>query len=109
MADDNIVEDDVSDTAHLYEGKKVSSAPPSRRKAAGRLKSATEIPKDAIPEVHVPTVIESFFGGPIVNTTKFLPPDRMVASLQMGSAGVLMMLSLLTFMVTPVAGLLGLH
>ena len=104
MADDNTVEDDVSDTAHLYEGKKVSSAPPSRRKAAGRLKSATEIPKDAIPEVHVPTVIESFFGGPIVNTTKFLPPDRMVASLQMGSAGVLMMLSLLTFMVTPVSG-----
>jgi len=104
VADDNIVEDDVSDTAHLYEGKKVSSAPPSRRKAAGRLKSATEIPKDAIPEVHVPTVIESFFGGPIVNTTKFLPPDRMVASLQMGSAGVLMMLSLLTFMVTPVSG-----
>ena len=104
MADDNTVEDDVSDTAHLYEGKRVSSAPPSRRKAAGRLKSATEIPKDAIPEVHVPTVIESFFGGPIVNTTKFLPPDRMVASLQMGSAGVLMMLSLLTFMVTPVSG-----
>ncbi|SVA28778.1 uncharacterized protein METZ01_LOCUS81632, partial [marine metagenome] len=104
VADDNTAEDDVSDTAHLYEGKKVSSAPPSRRKAAGRLKSATEIPRDAIPEVHVPTVIESFFGGPIVNTTKFLPPDRMVASLQMGSAGVLMMLSLLTFMVTPVSG-----
>ena len=104
MTDDNTAEDDVSDTAHLYEGKKVSSAPPSRMKAAGRLKSATEIPRDAIPEVHVPTVIESFFGGPIVNTTKFLPPDRMVASLQMGSAGVLMMLSLLTFMVTPVSG-----
>ena len=104
MADDNTAEDDVSDTAHLYEGKKVSSAPPSRRKAAGRLKSATEIPRDAIPEVHVPTVIESFFGGPIVNTTKFLPPDRMVASLQMGSAGVLLILSLLTFMVTPVSG-----
>ena len=104
MTDDNTAEDDVSDTAHLYEGKKVSSAPPSRMKAAGRLKSATEIPRDAIPEVHVPTVIESFFGGPIVNTTKFLPPDRMVASLQMGSAGVLMMLSLLTIMVTPVSG-----
>jgi hypothetical protein len=104
VADDNTAKDDVSDTAHLYEGKKVSSAPPSRRKAAGRLKSATEIPRDAIPEVHVPTIIESFFGGPIVNTTKFLPPDRMVASLQMGSAGVLMMLSLLTFMVTPVSG-----
>ena len=104
MADDNTAGDDVSDTAHLYEGKKVSSAPPSRRKAAGRLKSATEIPRDAIPEVHVPTVIESFFGGPIVNTTKFLPPDRMVASLQMGSAGALLILCILTFMVTPVSG-----
>jgi hypothetical protein len=104
VADNSSTEGEVSDTAHLYEGKKVSSAPPSRKKAAGRLKSATEIPKDAIPEVHVPTVIESFFGGPIVNTTKFLPPDRMVASLQMGSAGVLIMLSLLTFMVTPVSG-----
>jgi hypothetical protein len=104
VTDDNTAEDDVSDTAHLYEGKKVSSAPPSRMKAAGRLKSATEIPRDAIPEVHVPTVIESFFGGPIVNTMKFLPPDRMVASLQMGSAGVLMMLGLLTIMVTPVSG-----
>ena len=39
-----------------------------------------------------------------MNTTKFLPPDRMVSSLQMGSAGVLMVLSLLTFMVTPVSG-----
>lgn len=104
MTDDNTAEDDVSDTAHLYEGKKVSSAPPSRMKAAGRLKSATEIPRDAIPEVHVPTVIESFFGGPIVNTTKFLPPDRMVASLQMGSAGALLILCILTFMVTPVSG-----
>ena len=93
----------TSDTA-LYEGKPISSAPPSRRKAAGRLKSSTEIPKDAIPDVHVPTVIEAFFGGPIVNTTKFLPPDRMVASLQMGSAGVLLILSMLTFMVTPVSG-----
>ena len=90
MADDNTTEDGVSDTAHLYEGKTVSSAPPSRRKAAGRLKSSTEIPKDAVPEVHVPTIIESFFGGPIVNTTKFLPPDRMVASLQMGAAGTLL-------------------
>lgn len=104
MADGNATEGGDSDTAHLYEGKKVSSAPPSRKKAAGRLKSSTEIPKDAIPEVHVPTVIESFFGGPIVNTTKFLPADRMVSSLQMGSAGLLMMLSLLTFMVTPVSG-----
>ena len=104
MADENATENGASETAHLYEGKKVSSAPPSRKKAAGRMKSSTDIPEDAIPEVHVPTIIESFFGGPIVNTTKFLPPDRMVASLQMGSAGVLMVLSLLTFMVTPVSG-----
>jgi hypothetical protein len=104
MADDNATEEGVNDTAHLYEGKRVSSAPPSRRKVAGRLKSSTEIPKDAIPEVHVPTIIESFFGGPIVNTTKFLPPDRMVASLQMGSAGALLILCILTFMVTPVSG-----
>jgi hypothetical protein len=104
MADDNTTEEGVNDTAHLYEGKRVSSAPPSRRKAAGRLKSSTEIPKDAVPEVHVPTIIESFFGGPIVNTTKFLPPDKMVASLQMGSAGTLLILCILTFMVTPVSG-----
>ncbi|HIG38181.1 MAG TPA: hypothetical protein EYQ15_02570 [Candidatus Poseidoniales archaeon] len=104
MADDNATEEGVNDTAHLYEGKRVSSAPPSRRKVAGRLKSSTKIPKDAIPEVHVPTIIESFFGGPIVNTTKFLPPDRMVASLQMGSAGALLILCILTFMVTPVSG-----
>ena len=104
MAEDNATEEGVNDTAHLYEGKKVSSAPPSRRKVAGRLKSSTEIPKDSIPEVHVPTIIESFFGGPIVNTTKFLPPDRMVASLQMGSAGALLILCILTFMVTPVSG-----
>jgi hypothetical protein len=104
MAEDNATEEGVNDTAHLYEGKKVSSAPPSRRKVAGRLKSSTEIPKDAIPEVHVPTIVESFFGGPIVNTTKFLPPDRMVASLQMGSAGALLILCILTFMVTPVNG-----
>ncbi|MEO2178840.1 MAG: hypothetical protein ABGX11_01530 [Candidatus Poseidoniia archaeon] len=104
MADDNATEEGVNDTAHLYEGKRVSSAPPSRRKVAGRLKSSTEIPKDSIPEVHVPTIIESFFGGPIVNTTKFLPPDRMVASLQMGSAGALLILCILTFMVTPVSG-----
>jgi len=104
MAEDNATEEGVNDTAHLYEGKKVSSAPPSRRKVAGRLKSSTEIPKDAIPEAHVPTIVESFFGGPIVNTTKFLPPDRMVASLQMGSAGALLILCILTFMVTPVTG-----
>ena len=61
MAGDNTTEEGVNDTAHLYEGKRVSSAPPSRRKAAGRLRSSTEIPKDAVPEVHVPTIIESFY------------------------------------------------
>ena len=58
---DEVETDGGGDTSHLYEGKKVRSAAPSRKKAAGRLKSSTEIPKDAIPEVHVPTVIESFF------------------------------------------------
>jgi len=104
MADDDMPVEDASDTAHLYEGKTVKSAPPSRRKAAGNLKYSSEIPADAIPEVHVPNVIESFFGGPIVSTMKFLPPDRMVSSLQMGSAGVLFVLCFLTFMVTPVSG-----
>ena len=72
-----------STTSHLYDGKTVRSSAPSRKKAAGRMKGNTEIPKDAIPEVHVPSVIESFFGGPIVSKTKFLPPDNMVTSLQM--------------------------
>ena len=40
MADDVDVEG-ASDTAHLYEGKKVRSSAPSRRKAAGRIKSRT--------------------------------------------------------------------
>ena len=103
MADDVKVEGG-SDTAHLYEGKKVRSSAPSRRKAAGRLKSSPEIPADAIPEIHVPSFIESFFGGPVVAKDKFLPPDRMVSSLQMGSAGSLLILSFLTFMITPVSG-----
>ena len=101
---DEVETDGGGDTSHLYEGKKVRSAAPSRKKAAGRLKSSTEIPKDAIPEVHVPTVIESFFGGPIVSTTKFLPPDRMVSSLQQLATVNLVALGMLTFMVTPVSG-----
>ena len=103
MADD-VQNEEGGDTSHLYEGKTVRSSAPSRKKAAGRLKSSTEIPKDAIPEVHVPTVIESFFGGPIVSNTKFLPPDRMVSSLQQLAAVALIMLGFLTFMVTPVSG-----
>ena len=101
---DEVKSEASSDTSHLYEGKKVRSSAPSRKKAAGRIKSSTEIPKDAIPEVHVPTVIESFFGGPIVSTTKFLPPDRMVSSLQQLATVTLVMLGFLTFMVTPVSG-----
>ena len=101
---DKVETDGGGDTSHLYEGKKVRSAAPSRKKAAGRLKSNTDIPKDAIPEVHVPTVIESFFGGPIVSSTKFLPPDRMVSSLQQLATVNLVMLGFLTFMVTPVSG-----
>lgn len=103
MADEVDV-DGGSDTAHLYEGKKVRSSAPSRKKAAGRLRSNTDIPADAIPEVHVPTVIESFFGGPIVSSTKFLPPDRMVSTLQQLATVILVMLGFLTFMVTPVSG-----
>ena len=103
MADD-VKAEGASDTSHLYEGKKVRSSAPRRRKAAGRLKSSTEIPKDAIPEIHVPSFIESFFGGPVVSKDKFLPPDRMVSSLQAGSAASLMVLSFLTFMITPVSG-----
>ena len=46
-----------NDTSHLYDGKTVRSGAPSRKKAAGRVTSSTEIPKDAIPEVHIPTFV----------------------------------------------------
>ena len=68
------------------------------------MKGSSEIPKDAIPEVHVPSVIESFFGGPIVTRTKFLPPDRVVQTLQMSAAIILTLLCIVTFTVTPVSG-----
>ncbi len=96
--------DGTQDTSHLYEGKTVRSAAPSRKKAAGRLKSSTEIPKDAIPEIHVPSWIESFFGGPIVSSMKFLPANKTVSTLQIASAGVLIILSFLTYIITPVSG-----
>ena len=92
-----------SDTAHLYDGKTIRSSAPSRKKAAGKMKGSSEIPKDAIPEVHVPSVIESFFGGPIVTRTKFLPPDRVVQTLQMSAAIILTLLCIVTFTVTPVS------
>ena len=96
--------DGTQDTSHLYEGKTVRSAAPSRKKAAGRLKSSTEIPKDAIPEIHVPSWIESFFGGPIVSSMKFLPANKTVSTLQIASAGVLLILAFLTYIITPVSG-----
>lgn len=93
-----------SDTSHLYDGKTVRSSAPSRKKAAGKMTGSSEIPKDAIPEVHVPSMIESLFGGPIVSKTKFLPPDRVVQTLQMTAAIILTLLSVVTFTVTPVSG-----
>jgi hypothetical protein len=93
-----------SDTSHLYDGKTVRSSAPSRKKAAGKMTGSSEIPKDAIPEVHVPSMIESLFGGPIVSKTKFLPPDRVVQTLQMSAAIILTLLSVVTFTVTPVSG-----
>ena len=93
-----------SDTSHLYDGKTVRSSAPSRKKAAGRMTGSSEIPKDAILEVHVPSMIESLFGGPIVSKTKFLPPDRVVQTLQMTAAIILTLLSIVTFTVTPVSG-----
>ena len=96
--------DGTQDTSHLYDGKTVRSAAPSRKKAAGRLKSSTEIPKDAIPEIHVPSWIESFFGGPIVSSMKFLPANKTVSTLQIASAGVLLILAFLTYIITPVSG-----
>ena len=101
---DKVKVDGGGDTSHLYEGKKVRSSAPSRKKAAGRLKSSTEIPKDAIPEIHVPSFIESFFGGPVVSKQKFLPADRMVSSLQIGAASSLLILCFLTLAITPIAG-----
>ncbi|MEE2626634.1 MAG: hypothetical protein VX708_05325 [Candidatus Thermoplasmatota archaeon] len=101
---DKVKVDGGGDTSHLYEGKTVRSSAPSRKKAAGRLKSSTEIPKDAIPEIHVPSFIESFFGGPVVSKQKFLPADRMVSSLQVGAVSSLVILSFLTLAITPVSG-----
>ena len=38
-----------NDTSHLYDGKTVRSGAPSRKKAAGKITSSTEIQNDAIP------------------------------------------------------------
>ena len=81
MAEEN--KPKTSDTAHLYDSTTLRSSAPSRKAAAGRQKQNTEIPIDAIPEVHVPGWVESIFGGPVISSMKFLPPDRMVTSLQL--------------------------
>ena len=93
-----------SDTSHLYDGKTVRSSAPSRKKAAGQVGVGSEIPKDAIPEVEIPSFIESLLGGPLVPKTKFLPPDKMVQNLQLGVYGVLVALSLMTYIISPPDG-----
>lgn len=93
-----------SDTSHLYDGKTVRSAAPSRKKIAGQIGTGSEIPKDAIPEVEIPSFIESLLGGPLVPKTKFLPPAKMVQNLQLGVYGVLVALSLMTYMISPAEG-----
>jgi len=93
-----------SDTAHLYDGKTVRSAAPSRKKIAGQIGTGSEIPKDAIPEVEIPSFIESLLGGPLVPKTKFLPPAKMVQNLQLGVYGILVALALLTYMISPAEG-----
>jgi len=94
------------DTAHLYDGKTVRSAAPSRKKLAGTSSSTGEIPKDAIPTVEIPSFIESLLGGPLVPKMKFLPADKMVQNLQLGCYGILIALGVLTYIVTPATGTL---
>ena len=92
------------DTKVLYDGKTVRSSAPSRKKLAGQAGVGSEIPKDAIPTVEMPSFIESLLGGPLIPKMKFLPPDRMVQNLQLAVYGVLVALSLLTYMVSPPEG-----
>ena len=94
-----------ADTSHLYEGKTVRSGAPSRKKLAGKMSAGSgELPKDAVPEVHIPTFVESLFGGPLVPKMKFLPADRMVQTLQLVGGGLMMLLAVLTYLVTPADG-----
>ena len=92
------------DTKHLYDGKTVRSSAPSRKKLAGQAGGGSEIPKDAIPKVEMPSFVESLLGGPIVTKMKFLAPDKMVQNLQLAVYGVLVALSLMTYMVSPPEG-----
>jgi hypothetical protein len=94
-----------SDTSHLYDGKTVRAAAPSRKKLAGKMSSAGgEIPKDAIPQVQIPSFIESLLGGPLVPKVKFLPADKMVQTLQLAAYALLVALGILTYIVTPPQG-----
>ena len=93
-----------SDTAHLYDGKTVRSSAPSRKKAAGQIGAGSDIPKDAIPTVEIPTFIESLLGGPLVPKAKFLPPAKWVQTLQLVVYGVLVALAMLTYMISPPEG-----
>ena len=99
-----MAEEGTSDTSHLYDGKTVRSSAPSRKKAAGRMSQSTSIPKDAVPETKVPTWVESFFGGPLVPSVRFLAPNKTVVRLQTASVTVLLLLGLVTFMITPSSG-----
>lgn len=92
------------DTSHLYEGKVVRAAAPSRKKLAGKLGGSTDIPDDAIPDVEIPSFIESLLGGPLVVKIKFLPADKMVQTLQLASYALLMALFILTYIITPPQG-----
>ena len=93
-----------SDTAHLYDGKTVRSSAPSRKKAAGQIGAGSDIPKDAIPTVEIPSFIESLLGGPLVPKAKFLPPAKWVQTLQLVVYGVLVALAMLTYMISPPEG-----
>ena len=92
------------DTSNLYEGKVVRSSAPSRKKAAGTLKKDTGIPDDAVPEVAIPSWVETIFGGPVLVNREFVSPNKMVITLQMWASASLLLLSFLTFMLTPVSG-----
>jgi len=93
-----------ADTSHLYDGKTVRSSAPSRKKAAGQLGTGSGIPEDAIPTVEIPGFIESLLGGPLVPKMKFLPPDKMVQTLQIAVYGVLVGLAFLTYIISPPQG-----
>lgn len=92
------------DTSHLYDGKTVRAAAPSRKKLAGRVGGSSEIPQDAIPEIQIPSFIESLLGGPLVPKLKFLPADKMVQTLQLAAYALLVALGMLTWIVSPPQG-----